>query len=322
MNRTDHLTEEQFVRLSGAGTGPTAGLHLAGCEPCQEQAASWTRLAEAAADADLLLTREATAPPSFDALLGGRLPARAAAAEPVRRPAAEPVRAPVAAAAPRPVAGTVWSRSRAWRIARQLTVRQVGMLPRSLGPITFAGLLLAGAVALLSPPGYADRLGAAAISLVVLLGSLGVVSSRRDPRKELLQALPVPPVTVFLARVTLVLAADLVGGLLVSVASGLLGGPAVGEVIAGWLGPALLSAGLAMVVAVWKAPWLGLAAGGGLWLTGTFVTLPHTGRRPVGLGALLIDLWTTGPLTVAAGLLLVGCAVRLVALPGRSVREG
>ncbi|MGW4383344.1 hypothetical protein [Kitasatospora sp. NPDC004531] len=330
MNRTDHLTEEQFVRVSG--TDPAARLHLAACAPCQDRADSWARLAGAAADADRLLTRETAAPPSFDALLGGGLlPARAPSFDALlggQLPAAATeVAESAATGAPadpprRPADASPWSRGRSWRIARQVTLRQAGMLPRSLGPITFAGLLLAAAVALLSPPGYADRLGAAAISLVVLLGSLGVVSGRRDPRKELLQALPVPPVSVFLARVTLVLAADLVGGLGVSVASGLLGGPSIGQVIAGWLGPALLSAGLAMVVAVWKAPWLGLTAGGGLWLGGTFVTLPHTGRHPVGVGRVLVELWTTGPLTVVGGLLLVGCAVRLVAVPGRAVREG
>jgi hypothetical protein len=339
VNQVDHLTEEQFVRLSGAGKGagtgvaavgagagggaaPAARLHLADCEPCRARAASWGRLAEAAADAHLLLTREAMTPPSFDALLGGRLPARAVAAPAASAPLAAPAASAASAAPLAPVravaAESSWSRGRVWRIARSVTVRQARMLPRSLGPITFAGLVLAGAVALLGPAGYADRLGAAAISLVVLLGSLGVVSTRRDPRKELLQALPVAPVSVFLARVTLVLAADLVGGVAVSVASGLLGGPSMGRVIGDWLGPALLSAGLALVVSVWKAPWLGCTAGGALWLAGTFATLPHTGQHPVGIGALLVGLWSTGPWTLAGGLLLVGCAVRLVAAPGRA----
>jgi hypothetical protein len=110
--------------------------------------------------------------------------------------------------------------------------------------------------------------------------------------------------------------------LAVSVLSGLLGGPPTGQVITAWLGPSLLSAGLALVLSIWKTPWLGSVAGGALWLVGTFATLPHGNRAPVGVGGVMAHVWTTGPWTVTAGLLLLAAAMWLIAHPrGNFPRE-
>jgi hypothetical protein len=163
--------------------------------------------------------------------------------------------------------------------------------------------------------GVADRFFAAAVVLVILVGTLAVCGGRADPRLELLFSTPISPSVVFTCRLVLVLCVDvalaLVASLVVSQVSGvasLLG------VVTGWLGQALLASAIGVVCAVWRSRLLGGLASGVVWLLGTASTVPHgvlTGR----LASVFSYVWVTTPWTLAATVGLLVLAVRGMRIP-------
>ncbi|MFD7461724.1 MULTISPECIES: anti-sigma factor family protein [unclassified Streptomyces] len=281
-----HLADEQLICLvRGTPAGPGPRHHLDGCPGCRARLADWRAIGRATRD---LESAPDLVPPSFDALLGARL-----TADPADAPAVTPVR-PVTPARP-PVP---------WRLAWQLARTEAALLPRLWAPLSALGLVAAALVApLLGAERLGQRLFGAACVLLVLLASLVVASPRRDPRRELHFALPVSPGTVFLARLAVVLGADLA---LAAVSSALVGGPGWWPVVTDWLGEALLASSLALALAVRVAPAAGAAAGGSLWLLGVLTGPQGFLTSPV--GAALGPLLSTTPWTVAASALLIAWA--------------
>ncbi|MGH3570176.1 MAG: hypothetical protein ACRDRH_30045, partial [Pseudonocardia sp.] len=172
------------------------------------------------------------------------------------------------------------------------------------------GLLGAVGLALATrEPGLGLRLFAAAVPLLVVAGVLGTCQPRNDPRAELLAALPVGPPVVFGVRLAAVLVLDLALAVLASVALALFGHPAgVTDLVAGWLGQALLAAAVGVVGAVWHSPAVGASAAVALWGLGTVVG-PLTGALPSWARAGIAEFWATSPGAVAVAMLLYGVAV-------------
>ncbi|MCZ1011828.1 hypothetical protein [Streptomyces lydicus] len=241
--------------------------------------------------------------PSFDALLG---PALAAAGPSGASQPRSTVPVSVDEADTDPVTGTgrAPGLARPWRTAWQLALRQAVLMPRMWAPLSAVGFVGA---ALLSSAHVQERLGVrlfgAVAVLLVLLGALIVASPRRDPRRELLFTLPVPPAAVFLARLTVVLCVDLA---LAMACSALVQGPGWWAVVASWLGQSLLTASLALALAVRFAPAVGAAAGGALWILG--VVSGPGGVLTTPIDALLDPLLSTTPWTMALAVVLLGWA--------------
>jgi hypothetical protein len=155
-------------------------------------------------------------------------------------------------------------------LAAGLVAAQARLMPRSLGPLTAVGLVAAVLLARTAPsPGAVVQLFSAVVTVVLLLGSITACSHRSDPRLELLSAMPISSATAFGTRLALVLGLDLA---LAAAASGILGAVAgttgMVTVVAGWLGRALLAAGVGSVFAIWRSPALGTTAGVAVWLLG------------------------------------------------------
>lgn len=319
-----HLDEEQVVRAAHVGGGPleqgahrvaaalpvAATAHLAGCNLCGERVGAQARLVAAARAVDRESVGAITVP-VFEVALAPYL----AGLRPVRSRTASAQRPVVANAATVPVALPAPGLAASWRLAASVVGRQTRLLPRLLSSLSLLGLVAAVALALAVPaPGAAVRLFTAAVTVVVLGGAGAVCASRWDPRHELLAAMPVSPRVVFLARLVLVLAADLLGAVLASVAAALLGLPVgVGQLILGWLGPALLAAAVSVVLSVWRSVWLGSMVGAAAWLLGLLGSLPGTGSSRAGV-AQLTPQWatTTTPWMLALALALLAAAVRIV----------
>jgi Na+-transporting methylmalonyl-CoA/oxaloacetate decarboxylase gamma subunit len=287
-----HLSEEEVAAASRGSLPAVAGAHLAGCARCETRVAAWSTLAKAASKADLELTGAVTVP-SFGTLLGPVLTAE---------------RTPVEAAAP--------SLSRSFRLTVTLVLGQAKLLPRSLGPLTVLGFTATIGIALGVPePAWGRSLFGAMTTLLILLGAVSTSSARTDPRRQLMLSLPISPAVVFAARLVLVLAVDLIGALVCSALVAALGQPSgLGVLVASWLGPSLLSASVAVVVAVWRSSLLGTLCGALTWFVGSAVTTPRP-SAPTGGPALLVSrIWATSPWTIAAALVLLAVAVWLMSV--------
>lgn len=294
-----HPSEENLI---GAVTGEAPeGLraHVNSCAQCRTRLDSWKVLAGAAREAD----RQEVPPlrvPVFDDLLAS-LPVRAAA-EPV--PAAVPE-------SPRRTLRSVLP------AAAELVRWQLRLLPHALGPVVFVLFVVGSLLALTTDnQDWGTTLFGACLNLAALIGALGVAVPERSPRAELFHTLHVPPATVFLARLVLVLALDVVAGLVTSACVGAVGGSSFVALLASWFGPSLLSASVALVVSLWRAPWLGGVAGFLLWTIGALSTRPQRAgasmRSDVGLGHVMSQVWSTNVWTVSTAVVLFACAALLV----------
>ncbi|MET9431095.1 hypothetical protein [Streptomyces sp. NPDC003036] len=277
---TEHLTDDVLARLAATPTPhpdhtTPHHTHMAHCPDCRTRLAIWQDIgaavritetpAEAATHAEAALT-----PPPFDTLLGPAL-------ADLTRPAGTTdlnglTEAPAQPQAKHQPPGRPQVRTpgvaRPWRTAWQLAVTQATLMPSLWAPLSAAGFV--GAALLASahvPDRFAVRLFGAVAVLLVMFGALMVASPGRDPRRELLFTLPVPPAAVFLARLTVVLAVDVA---LAMACSALIDGPGWWPVVSSWLGEALLAASLALALAVRHSPAVGAASGATLWMLGVF----------------------------------------------------
>ncbi|MET8999280.1 hypothetical protein [Amycolatopsis sp. NPDC004169] len=277
-----HLTDDE---LRGAAR-PDG--HLAACAACHRRWDAWQGLTAATRQAAAALAPDAR-PPAFDVLL----------------PQLRPVPPPAA-------------HRRSWRTTGLLVRWQLRLMPRSLLPLSFAGLTAAVVIALLTPDAQlASRYFAAAVVLVALLGSLATVSRRGDPRGELLFSVPTSPVTVFTARLVLVLAADLLLALAGSVAVHAAGvGNGVFDLVTGWLGQSLLASAIAVSGAVRWSSGAGAAAGVAAWCLGSLTTLARGGLAER-VAVVASQIWGTTPWTLALVLLLFVLAARRLRVPER-----
>ncbi|MDA8369787.1 MAG: hypothetical protein M0026_07930 [Nocardiopsaceae bacterium] len=302
-----HLDDEQVLaaaRSGGVPAGEGTAPHLAACARCRRRvaAAEAIRSAAVAVEAEDASGAD-VAVPAFDALV---LPALRRTAE----PELVPVAAPTASAS--------------WRLTAALVLRQARLAPGALWPLTalgFAALLLlawrAGPImgAVLLGPG---------VTLLVTMGVLAVCEPRRDPRREMLYSMPVPPVAVWLARLALVVGVDFTAAAALTAVIGYLpGGEAdVVHLAALWLGPALLTAALAAFGSVWQSPMAGALLGGCGWLTGAVATAGDLLPVPGSFLRVAAAAWTTNAGTLTAALLLIGAAAFLVTRPRHDLRGG
>lgn len=309
-------------RSSPAVLPPSVAAHLGRCQWCAQRLAGLSRMAAAVREVD----EEATglvAAPSFDAALGPRLAALGAvehSATPAMNTAAslkhEHEHGQVSVPGVVPAAGLAVS----WRLAVAVLARQRRLLPGALlGVITLVGLVVAVVLALSVPtPAVGERLFAAAVSLVVLVGAGAVCSPRWDPRHELLMVMPVPPVAVFGCRLTLVLGTEMLTALAASLIATALGLPAgLDSLVLGWLGPALVAAASLVVVSVWRSAGLGALVGALVWVLGVAAGAADAQGSVVGLGAVLAPLSATTPWTLALAAVLLAAAMIRVSSAGR-----
>ncbi|WP_189329071.1 hypothetical protein [Actinoplanes ianthinogenes] len=280
--------------MAGQASDAAAAAHLSECAQCRQQASAWTKLATATRVAADEMTGP-VAVPGFDALLGGMLPAR---------PAAQPV--PVV----RPGFGT------SWRLAGSLVAAQWRLVPRSLLPLTAAGLAAAVAVAAATRvPETANRLFASVVTLVILLSVTVACSRRSDPRMELPFTLPVSPSAVFGARLVLALLSSLTMALAASAGAAAAGaGAGMAAIVSGWLGQALLASAAAVAVTVWRSAAWGAVTGAALWLTGSVLTMPG-GVLAERLQPVVSQIWGTTPWTLVASAALIAVALRAMKSP-------
>ncbi|MFI5608596.1 hypothetical protein [Amycolatopsis sp. NPDC051903] len=333
-----HPTDDE-LRLIARPEG-----HLAECPACHRRWASWRALTAATRQAALVLTPE-LAPPSFATLLpdlahgadapsqdlapASHAPGQDLAPESASRPphpaAASDALPPEAATPHRPLRTSALPNAaprpaprRSLRTSALLVWWQLRLMPRRLLPLSFAGLGAAVGIALITPdPLLASRYYAAGVVLVALLGSLATVSRRGDPRGELLFALPTSPVTVFVARLVVVLAVDLLLALAGSVAVHAAGiGSGVFDLVTGWLGQSLLASAIAVAGTVRWSSGVGAAAAVAAWCLGSLTTLARGGLAER-IGAAAAQVWGTTPWTLALVLVLFVLAARQLRLPER-----
>lgn len=288
----DHLDEEALIR---AGVRERAALpgaervHLDSCAPCRTRAAGTARLAAALREAD-----PPVAVPSFDALVAPHL-----------QPPPEQV--------PVPAVGL----GRAFRLTLAVTLRQVRFVPRLLWAVTVGGFAALAVAVLLLPRGgdaVAAYLGPVSVGLVTL-GAVAVCDPARDPRRQLMYAMAVPPVAVWLARLTLVLGVLVAAGSAVSALAAALPGSGYqpGPLIGSWLAPALLGAAVTTFGAVWRSPAVGMVFGAASWAMSAIAIREDLFGTTV--GAAVTAVWAhDGVLVIAAGLALAAAA-RLAARP-------
>jgi hypothetical protein len=274
-----HLTDDELRSLARP-----AG-HLTTCAACRLRWDSWQRLTGATRQAAMTLAPDVTHP-AFDTLLAALKPA-------------DPV--------------PTLTLKRSWRTTGLLVFRQLRLMPRLLVPLSLTGLAVAVAVALVTPdPQLASRYFAAGVELVSLLGALVTCTRRADPRTELLCALPISPVTVFTARLVLVLAADVLLALAGSaVVHAVSVETSVFDIVTDWLGQSLLASAIAVVGAVRFSTGIGAAAAVAAWCLGSFTTLSRGGLAEH-VGRVAGEIWGTTPWTAAVALALFVLAVRQV----------
>ncbi|MDT0301348.1 hypothetical protein [Streptomonospora wellingtoniae] len=305
-----HLDDERILAAArsesmrpGAGTG--AAQHLADCSYCRRRVAAAAALRDAVGAVE---AEEVPGPgpavPSFDEVV---LPALRRSTRPERELAA----------------GAAPSGPASWRLTAALVLRQARLVPHALWPLTALGFAVLLVLAWRSGP-YPGLLLGPGVTLLVTMGVLAVCEPRRDPRRELLYAMPVPPVAVWLARLALVVGVDLIAAAALSAALARLpgGGADAAGLVAVWLGPALLTAALAVFGSVWQSPMAGAVLGGCGWLTGVAAAAGHLLPAPGALLGAAATVWTTNAGTLAAALLLVAAAAVLVTRPGRALRGG
>lgn len=291
----NHLTDEQIVLAARAKSLPAGWAnHLAACQRCQDEVTVWRVLTPAARDADRHLTGP-VAVPAFDDLLGGILP------QSVERHSRDTL------VRPDPVRTSL----RVLRTAFGVVAAQVRLLPRALGPLMLIGLGVALVAAVKVPDqAWATQLFGTLVTLVMLIGVVATCLPSRDPRRELLYSLPVSPGTVFLARLTLVLAVSFAAASVASVLAGMIvARPTAADLMVAWLGPSLLSAAVAVVVSVASSAWLGTLSAAFVWMLGSVSSLPDLQRQDAGVGAVISRIWTTDVWTVGISLILLSAGV-------------
>lgn len=293
----DHLDEETVTRAGAGGRSrlPHAErAHLESCALCRGRVQDTARLSA-------VLREEEPEPevPSFDALITPHL-----------RERTEPVPVPTV------------SSGRAWWLTLLVTWRQARMVPRPLWLLT-AGGFAALAVAVLLTPGRDLAVSAFLGPLTVALTTIAAVvvcDPKSDPRQESMYATLVPPVAVWLSRLTLVLGSVLLMAVAVSVLAIVSGsGQWVGPILVSWLSPALLSAGLATFGTVWRSPAVGLLLGAFSWV---MVLFPERGNQvSTPLETTVTQIWTNPWVSLPLAVVALGGATLLVARPAYSLRD-
>ncbi|MEU0564748.1 hypothetical protein ABZ297_05010 [Nonomuraea sp. NPDC005983] len=143
--------------------------------------------------------------------------------------------------------------------------------------------------------------------LVAGVGVAGLYGPERDRAFEVVAVTPTSPRVLLLARVTLVFGYDLALALLTSAVLAVAGGPATGvaTLVAAWLGPMALLAGLSLLLSVCWHPGGATGVALAVW---SVLALSHT-DLPIPPEVQLI--WSSGPLTLGLAGLLTAAAIAL-----------
>lgn len=263
----------------------TVDAHLAGCDGCRADLATWAGIA-AAAGPDV-------APPG---------PAL------IRRVLARSVLSPVGPPA-RGGSGPNLDLVRA-----ELRLLRVRVLVAS------AFVMALGVVLAVVQGGGAGDVLALVAPVVAAAGVSGVYGPRHDPAFEVVAATPTAQRLILLIRLTLVFGYDLILALAASAVVALLGGSVAGiwALVVAWLGPMALLSALSLLLVVWFGPDVAIGAALTLW------SLRALSGSVLAQAGWLVDLtgvvWSTNLVTgLVAGVLAVAAVI--VAGRGEPVRH-
>lgn len=158
--------------------------------------------------------------------------------------------------------------------------QRVLLMHTRIGPAGL-GLLALGAVLVSGMPDRGLLLWLLLVPVVAGLSGVALYSPQADPAFELVATTPIPPPTLVFARLTCLLGA--VGGvaLLGSVLVSRLTGVALSGVVAAWLGPAVLLAALATLLALLWRPLAAAAVTLGLWIGVISLLQAELGGQPL-----------------------------------------
>lgn len=165
---------------------------------------------------------------------------------------------------PSPLDARRWPVFRGMRIAVQLAAAQVRVAAHAVLPAALMTAAAAVAAGCLVPSVGGDAAAQWWFAAFLLLGvALSITAALSSRRSDLLAlATPLGPQVVALARLAVVLCVDALAGVAASAAFAALGSLELGAVVASWLVPLALVAGVAAFAAVWlQAPWAGAATG-------------------------------------------------------------
>lgn len=152
------------------------------------------------------------------------------------------------------------------RLAGALTLAQARVVPGLVLPVVVVMAMAAVLAARLAPAILQD----AAVSLAagpftpIFLGAVALTATMALARAEqdaVCLATPLGPPVVVLARLALVLGIDAAAGLVASLVLAMGDPGALPALLASWLVPLALVAGVAALVSIWATPWAGIICG-------------------------------------------------------------
>jgi hypothetical protein len=301
---TDLLVDFVAGRLPDEAASPVAA-HLARCPGCARDAAGWHRVAGAIADR----AGAVAAPPPglLDAVLA-RLPAEGGP-----RPAAG-ARA-VLLDVPR-YAEALGSLAPAR--ALRILAHQRRLVDWRVWVVAGAVLALGAGLAALAPPGLSGQVLAMVVPLVAALAVAGVCGNGADPADELVAATPTGVRIVLLARLTLVLGGIFAAASVATLALGWFDAGASTGLLAAWVGPMALLAAVSFALSVLWRPAVGIGTATALWV---LRLLAGSGSLDGMVVRAVEPLWlTSGPVLLAAGVLVAGTVALLPYVPAGPVR--
>jgi putative zinc finger protein len=195
--------------------------------------------------------------------------------------------------------------------AHQLVRAQARLIPSGIWILSAAALFLCFTGMLFWRMGsYPHSILGAFVPLITAVGVSFIYGPESDDSLEVTLATPVSPRAVLLSRMALVFSFNFALGLLMTLALVVIQGDDFSVLIAYWVGPTLLLAGLSLLLSLTISSLTGLACVGVLWLArfvGSVFAIPgsliSSGTGPLG------SIWQTTPAT-----LLLACALLVAAV--------
>ncbi|AOS62208.1 hypothetical protein [Actinoalloteichus hymeniacidonis] len=226
-------------------------------------------------------------------------------------------------AQPSPLVAPRWTAGRSLRLAGALAWAQLRVVPWLVLPIVLVTVTMAVLAARFLGVSQSASAALSGFCMLMLLGVAATVTMALSPGRADTVSLSTPlgPQVVLMARIGVVLVLDAIAGTAASAlvsAWGYTGGLAA--VLAGWLAPLAVIAGVATFMAIWAVPWAGMIAG---LVVIPLVTPASNSTTSIGLGAFSGAVWEAiTPAGVAGvGLLILAAAV-LSARSATALRGG
>jgi hypothetical protein len=192
--------------------------------------------------------------------------------------------------------------------------RQVPLVRTQIWPASLLVMSLGFLACLLERAAFAGLVFTLVVPFIASVGVVFIYGPETDPSLELALATPTSPRTILLARLTLVCGFDLALAAIASLGLAALGlAPGgLGHLVSLWLGPMLLLSSGSLLVSLYLGGAAALVAAFGAWTIRTSVAFGTGGPLT---SDLMVQLWSTGPLTL--GLAAAAFALALVAGVGR-----